>query len=270
MKLSKQTRDGIVLGSLLLVLVVVAIFVLRPSSAETSKPKTTRVTAKKDQKKGEAKDRPDDMSWVDDLRLGSAIGEVSGGRNPFDDLLPSGTTTPGRVSREEAKPTPPSATPQATPLPTGTLVPDQPGMGTLPPLTAAADEPVAQPVKTQWVTLAEVKALIAKEKLGVTIAPTKTANTFTLSGPRQDVEDATAAIADVDVEPPTPEFVLNGVITSANTRFAVISVDGSTYSLYEGEKIPALGWTVTQITATGVVMKKGKQSKPIRLGGGKA
>jgi hypothetical protein len=269
MKLSKQTRDGIVLGTLLLVLVVVAFFVLRPSSAQSPKSKTTASTAKKDSKHREAKSTPDDMTWAEDtLRLGSAIGEVSGGRNPFDDLLPSGTNTPGRASREVAK-LPASTEPRPVVLPSGPLVPDRPGMGTLPPLTVP-EEPVAQPVKTHWVTLAEVKALIAREKLGVRIEPTKKADTFTLSGPRQDVEDAAAAIADGDGEPPVPEFVLTVAITSAHTRFAVITVGGTTYSLYEGEKIPALGWTVTQITATGVVMKKGKQSKPIRLGGGKA
>ncbi len=272
MKMTKQLRDGVLLGVALVVLVVVAYLTLKGNGAPaTASTRTSAAAADPAKDAGEKKQAvPDDMSWVDPLRLGSAIGEVQGGRNPFEDLLPTGSTTPGRATHQSAAPVPPRPASGA-----GTAsrfsVPDGHasglmGGGTLPPL----ETPVQQPVTVQWITRADLEKALAKERLAVKVLLTRQQGTYTLSGPRDDVQEARAMVAELDVAPPVPDFVLTGVITTPVARYAVITVAGTTYSLYEGETVPALGWTVAKITATGVEMVKGKQHAPIRLGGGKA
>lgn len=271
MKMSKQVRDGLLLGLALVVLTVVAFITFKSPSASPGKPSAPRPAAAAGARKGtKAAATPDDMTWVNTVRLGSAIGEVQGGRNPFDDLLPTGSNTPGRATRTTPAPRPasrPAPGAARTPPAAGSFtIPDQYASGMLPPVA----ETLTQSVSVKWLSLPELKSALAKEKLMVTVAPAKPADTYALSGPRDDVLNAVALLPDIDVAPPVPEFTLTGVITTPSERFAVISVNGKTYSMYEHEKIPELGWTVKKITATVVTMQKGKQTIPIRLGGGKA
>ena len=70
------------------------------------------------------------------------------------------------------------------------------------------------------------------------------------------------------IPPPVPAFVLCGIIATPSERFASISVDGHYYTLLEGETIPKMGWTVTAIKATSVVLVNKSQKLIIPLPGG--
>jgi hypothetical protein len=70
---------------------------------------------------------------------------------------------------------------------------------------------------------------------------------------------------------PPPTFALNGIITSRNTRFAAIAVNGQYYTLVEGEMIPKLGWLLKKISPhfnTVLLTKNGAQPVTLRLAGG--
>jgi len=262
MSMTKQTREYIALGVLLAVLVVAAVIFVRSNQPAPTRPRPQTTTSKP---KPKSNDKPVTSSavWVEKQqdRIPGLVAEVQGGRNPFQSLLmPVGPIgpTPGPSPNPEPRPGSPSG-----PLPGPDIIPPGPDAGLI---------NVAQPVKLAWITRQDAAAALKKEGISdVTVSPGNKPGMAILSGPEMSVMDAQSLIAKLDVEPPPPDFQLRGVITTASSRFAVITVNGKTYSLYEGEKIPLLGWTVTRITPADVTLKKGRL-KPVtrRLAGGNA
>ena len=143
------------------------------------------------------------------------------------------------------------------------------GPGSLPPLELETE----QTVKLHWISWQDAAAALKQENItDVTVSPGRKAGTARFSGPEVSVRDALDnIIARLDAEPPAPDFQLRGVITTASANMAVISVNGKTYSLYQGDVIPGLGWTVKTVTPASVTLtKKGYTAVTRRLAGGKA
>ena len=258
MNLSKQARNTITLSLALVILLVVAIITVSANKGP-SVPKTTPTKARKPAETAAKTAAADSLAWVDNTRLNVIVSETQGGRDPFTDLL-----MPAAI---EVTPSP-----RPTPLP---IPRAGEGMGTLPgsapfgPESVPLEETVSQGITLKWIDRLTLVKALEKEGLAIDVQPGKSSGQVTLKGYQIDVEQAAALAQDLDKEPPVPAFVLTGIITTATSRFAVITVEGQTYSLYEGETVPGMGWTVARIAPVGVTLTKGKQSVPLRLTGGK-
>ncbi|MHB0935850.1 MAG: hypothetical protein ACYDCO_02125 [Armatimonadota bacterium] len=268
MNVNKQTREYIALGVLLVVLAIAIVFFLQSNKP---KPVTKNQPAETKQEKkvtpASSQTAANSRSWVTDekARIPGLIDEVRGGRNPFKDLM-----MPVMAEGPESSP---NATP--SPLP-GPIIPTGAdrsigniNQGSLPPLELETE----QTVTLRWISWQQAATVLKKEGItDVTVSPGKKAGTARFSGPEVSVRDALDnIIARLDVEPPAPDFQLRGVITTASANMAVISVSGKTYSLYQGDTIPGVGWTVKEVTASSVTLtKKGYTAVTRRLAGGKA
>lgn len=85
-----------------------------------------------------------------------------------------------------------------------------------------------------------------------------------------DIQDPTTITPwqDDPAKSAVPQVTVNGIVSGRAGRYAVLTVDGTPYTVMAGEKLPGAEWTVTQITSHGVTLTKGKQSVPFRLSGG--
>lgn len=254
---SKKMREYIALGVLGLVLVIAVVSVIsgnQPKPA-SSKPAGTAQAAKP--VVPEEKPADNSTEWVlkQQTRIANLVGEVKGGRNPFKDLLmpvAAATTTPlPPVKVEPVKN-------QGESLPSWST-------GLLPALDFIVIE---KPVKLKYISEQEATHAVKAATGDITVTAVKNTRIVKLRGAEEAMPAALEAIARIDL---APDFQLRGVITTSSANFAVISVQGKTYSLYEGDTIQELGWTVTRITSADVTLRK-KQYDPVvtRLAGGKA
>lgn len=261
MNANKQTREYIALGVLLVILGITIVFFLQgnkpqqPANAKTQQAKKATPAA--------SKTTVNSSGWVaqEQARIPSLVAEVQSGRNPFKDLM---------APASAPKPAPAPTGGQSAPIPPGgELYGRQPSGFSDGPLQVD----IERTVKLKWITWQDAAAALKRENItDVTVTPGKQPGTARLQGPEVSVLDALDnIIARLDVEPPAPDFQLRGVITTTSANMAVISVDGKTYSLYQGETIPGVGWTVKTVTPTSVTLtKKGYTSVTRRLAGGKA
>jgi hypothetical protein len=256
MNKSKQAREYIALGVLVLVLVIAVVSFVRGNQSKPAPAEAKSTTQAKKPDAPEKKTAANSADWVEaqKSRVSGLVGEVKGGRNPFKDLLmPVQTVT--------APPPPRKPEPGKEP---DVKYPSWPS-GILPIDYLV----VEQPVKLKYISWEEAaQAVKAAAGNAVTLHAIKNTRIVKLRGAEEAMPDALEAIAGIDV---APDFQLRGVITTSTANFAVISVQGKTYSLYEGETIPALGWTVTRITPVDVTLRKGHYDPVVkRLAGGKA
>jgi len=265
MNVNKQTREYIALGVLLTVLAIAIVFFLQSSKPKpvVQKPPDTKTEQRK-AKAVSSKAAINSKNWVAEQedRIPSLIAEVKGGRNPFKDLqMPAVVeepTAPPPVTRQQSDPIPPSGQlyGRSSTGPDGPLPID-----------------VEKIITLRWINWRDAAAALKKEGItDVTVSAGRKAGTARFSGPEVSVRDALDnIIARLDVEPPAPDFQLRGVITTASANMAVLSVNGKTYSLYQGDIIPGLGWTLQKVTPSSVTLKKkGYTSVTRRLAGGKA
>jgi len=254
----KQHRDMLVLGGVLLILAVVAVVSLKPSAppakpAETAETPTATATATPApvKKTAPAKESAVAIDWVQGERVARIPTELTGGRNPFENMNPP--------------PEPPKHTPGRSTM-LGFPNPD-------PIIPPYGEGSLVQSVKTrklEWTTWQVVQQQLAKQVPEVEILAGQTSEWVKVRGFGAAVDEAYGLIAAIDKRPPPPPYVLIGVIVDAAHRYAVIGTQAGTktYSLYEGETLD--GWTVTRITATGVTLQRKKQIELLRLAGGKA
>lgn len=268
MNITKQTRDAIILGSALLILIGVAVSQFKATGITSPAPANANGTAKKEQSvTASTKREANPVAWVENARLPQALDEVKSGRDPFKDLLlppkPSPYTTPKPTA---PLPIPPSTnTAQVQPVNPIPAAGENTGRLT-DPLPLAMDTTVTCPLA--WLTIGALENALNAEGLGIIVARTK-ADKVTLTGSPDDVARAVELLKRLDVPPPPPPFVLAGVITTPTERYVAITLNGRYYSLFDGESMPDLGWTVKTITSTGVILVKGKQRVELRLAGGK-
>jgi len=236
-------RDGAILGAVVLVLVIVVANFLksnRPSApvapaAATEQASDPATTAKAP--------TAAPMAWVKDLRLAGIPMEVRGGRDPFQNLL-------------YAQPMPEQS---SAPAPSGPVLP------ALPPV-----EPIVErSVPLKWITWDMLSARMRADvgDLPVDVSKGDDAAHAKVRGTKLDLQQVFERMDTLDTPPP---LALAGVIVGAGSRMAVLSVNGKTYTLYEGEVVPTLGWTLAKITSTEVILRKGNFSESLRLAGGKS
>lgn len=268
MKITKQTRDAIILGSALLILIVLAVSQFKATGITAPPPANANGIATKDEPiTANAKRDANPVAWVENARLPQALDEVKRGRDPFKDLLLPPKPPPYTVPR----PTPPlpmMPAPNSAQAQPGNPIPATgENAGRLSdPLPLAADTTVTRPLA--WLTLDALENALTADGLGITVSRTK-AGTVALTGSPDDVARAVELLRRLDVPPPPPPFVLAGAITTPTERYVAITLNGRYYSLFEGETMPDLGWTVKTITSTGAILVKGKQRVELRLAGGK-
>jgi len=258
MKMTKKTREYIALGVLGVVLIIAVISVIRSNQPKPStrarKPEGTAQAAAKP-RTPEKQPAAGSMEWVSkqQSRIASLVGEVKGGRNPFKDLM---------MPVETAAATPPPRQQTEPVKDPGGALPSWPSIS-MPALDFIMIE---KPVKLKYISARDAARVVKEAANAVTVSAVKNTRAVRLRGPEEAMPDALAAIARVDV---APDFQLRGVITTSAANFAVISVQGKTYSLYEGDTIPELGWTVTRITPADVTLRKGQYDPVVkRLAGG--
>ena len=257
--MNKQTRDGLILGVGVLVLVIVGYYSLKGSTPTPAPPAVTAdagatgtdtaATTGQPGANGQlkrAKTKPvDEMAWVKQGQLPTLVAEVRGGRDPFHDLfLP--VVKPGKAA--------PSPIP-----PAGEKI------GALPP----AEKSTRKTVFLDGVALADLQQACAQANLAVAISPGSQSDTAVLTGARVDVARAQAVLAKEQLQL-APPFSLVGVMVIPGQRSYALLMDGNKqYGAYEGEKIPDGGWTILKITSTGVMLGRGTRHIQLRLAGGK-
>lgn len=265
MNVNKQTREYIALGVLLTVLAIAIVFFLQSSKPKPvpQKPPDTKTEQRK-ATPAASKTATNSKNWVAEQgdRIPSLIAEVKGGRNPFKDLqMPV-------VADAPKTPEPIGNRPDPIPV-RGEQYGRLSSMGN----EGALSIDVEKTITLSWISWQDAAAALKKEGItDVTVSQGRKAGTARFKGPEVSVQDALDnIIARLDTEPPAPNFQLRGVITTASTNMAVISVNGKTYSLYQGDMIPGLGWTLQKVTPASVTLtKKGYTPVTRRLAGGKA
>lgn len=255
MNMTKPVQ-AIVLASAIVILIVMVIFTFRgqnnnPTVPKNDNPSTKEATADGNDNTAQPNPPPEasasGVDWLDSSRVAMTVLEVKGGRNPFENLMASSPPPP------EVKPAPPSKNP---------IIPangDQP----LPDFTETS-----KTVTLHWISWQQLAAKMKAQIPSLTVTAGNSGQAK-LKGLTPDVNDAMAALPSIDVAPPIPPFALVGVIADTTKRYAVITLNGKSFSLYEGESF-ADGWTVMRITPTGVILQKGKLNTSLRLAGGKA
>jgi len=254
-KQKSQTTQVIILVVVMLGLIVVAAmqFMKKPETVTVPTPTTTQPTdatatstttgagtpdAKAPAKKGA-------ISWISESRVPKMIAEVKGGRNPFNNLL---EPSPIPIDKEQV---PQAETPKETPK---------------------------EQIRTlQFITPKQLASAMQDKGLSVRLESGDSPNSVKLSGTDPDFSDAVALMTEldtnnsgqlVDSKDPDAQLKLSGVVITRTEKYAAIVVNGTSYTFLEGESIPRLGWTVTDITPTSVTLIKGTQSKSLRLSGG--
>jgi len=263
MNVNKQSREYIALGVLLAVLGIAIVFFLQGNKPpQTTKPPASTRTEQAKATPASSKTTANSKSWVTDekARIPGLVAEVQGGRNPFKDLMaPAPAPDPTPAPRTGGDPIPHGGQLY------GRQSPEYPG--------GPLQIDVERTITLEWITWQDAAAALKQENItDVIVTPGKKSGTARFKGPEISVLDALDnVIARLDVEPPAPDFQLRGVITTASANMAVISVNGKTYSLYQGDMIPGVGWTVTTVTPASVTLtKKGYTAVTRRLAGGKA
>jgi len=263
---SKKTREYIALGGLGLVLIIALASFLKGNQAKPSTTKAPVAPQVQQIATPEEMQAANSAAWVETPEsqgriTAGLVAEVQGGRNPFKDLLmPLSVSAPApaaRSSRPLSSSLPPI--PRAG-EPFGTL----PAVGPMPLLPLDA----VKSVRLKYLAWQEAAQVVKAAASDITVSTIKNPRILQLRGPEESMPAALDAITRIDA---APNFQLRGVITTSSANFAVISVQEKTYSLYEGDTIPALGWTVTRITPASVTLQRGHYDPVvIRLAGGKA
>ncbi|MHB9131259.1 MAG: hypothetical protein ACYDBB_09245 [Armatimonadota bacterium] len=258
--MNKKQKEIFILVASLVVLIVVGYFTLRGSPTPTrnaagsqagnsaqaaaTQPVTAPVVTRKPKSVG--------LSWVDTTRVPRLVAEVSGGRNPFQDLLGGGTVKPP-VTVDETN--------------TGK---DHNLVQTNDPILPPPPPPTVRTTRVlEWTTVDAVRKALSDELVLVNVtASKKQPNEVTLSGDQEEMDKALAIVQKLNAVPPAPPFRLIGVIITRTERYCTISLDEKYYTLSENETIPTVGWTVTSIKSTGATLAKGKQKTLLSLSGG--
>jgi len=258
MNMSKPVQ-AIVLVSAIVVLIVMVVFTFKGQNAPPPKPadaSANQTAAEGSESAPQPVPPPADtagsssVDWLDPSRVAMTVLEVKGGRNPFENLMAPPPPVPPSTQAPKPGPIIPKAGERPLPLPNDDFT------------------ETSKTVKLQWISWQQFAATMKTQIPSLTVTAGKPGEAK-LSGLTPDVHDAMVALPSIDVAPPTPPFVLVGVIADTTKRYAVITLNGKSYSLYEGESF-ADGWTVSRITSTEVILQKGKLNTSLRLAGGKA
>lgn len=257
--MNKQTRDGIVLGVLLLVLVVFAVFSLRNTNQNGNQPPVqSTVQRDKTASTEKAASTEPTLSWVHEDRLPVLMASARGGRDPFYDHLAPEQMVTRPDPRPVNNPGPIIPTGSDRPLPTFGQTP------------FVVDQTRTETFVLLNTTKAEVQQALAAENLDVTWK-FPAANKLTITGADDDLAAAVAMVERMNTPEAAPPVTLTGVILAHGQRMAAFTTaDGRYCSLEEGETLPGYGWVVKSITSSAVVLKKKNQSVTLRMSGGNA
>jgi hypothetical protein len=109
-------------------------------------------------------------------------------------------------------------------------------------------------VTLEWITPQELAVAFRQQNLAVELV--------SLGGPRVSIKGydpdygrAQALVRTLDAPPPIPQFVVVGIATSDQDRYATLKVNGTAYTVAEGRAIPGIGWSITAITRKTVYLR---------------
>ena len=279
MNLTKQTRDGLLLGVALLVLFIVAYLTLKGNDTTPTAPPVAQTppAANRERPATETNDEmaapgvrgmnargsalamamklrtsrlhaaspldPNDpLAWVRPERIPQLVAEVRGGRDPFKDLRLPPPPAPASMATHDDK--------KLKPLP-------------------ATEAQHSKMVALEGVAPDALQKACAQAGLAVTVHEAARPDMVALTGTKSELARAMEILKDQQLLA-IPPFVLVGVMVMNGYRnYALLTAGDKQYGVYEGDLLPDVGWTVRKITSTSVSLVRGTQQLQLRLAGGK-
>jgi len=295
MNLTKQTRDGLLLGGALLLLTIVAVFTFKGGD-NTNPPPAAAPTANSSDENAAPATGQNAVAPHHTARTGqvanargsaTALTVANADASATARTLPlrhapihavkSDTANPLAWVRSERLPNliaevrggrdpfkdlrlPPPAPPASSPIPArGDKVNPLP----------LSEPKVRRNVPLDGVELAELQKAYGQAGLAVTASASAAPGIVTLAGTKSDLMHALDILKEQQALA-IPPFVLVGVmVMNGHRNYALITAGNKQYGVYEGESLPDVGWTVHRITSTGVMLVRGTQNLQLRLAGGK-